>query len=60
MPKKYPKQVVGNAGLFYVSYELSKRGWNVLPTSRNTRGIDIIIFSQDGKEKKINSSKIIK
>jgi hypothetical protein len=25
-------QIVGNAGLYYVCYELSRRGWNVLPT----------------------------
>jgi len=43
------KQIVGNIGLYYVCYELSKRGWNVLPTSRNTKGIDIIIFSEKGK-----------
>jgi hypothetical protein len=28
---------------------LSKRGWNVLPTSRNARGIDIVAYSQDAK-----------
>jgi transposase len=32
-------------------YELSKRGWNVLPTSRNARGIDIVIYSQDAVRK---------
>jgi len=30
------KQIVGNTGLYYVCYELSKRGWNVMPTARNT------------------------
>lgn len=40
------KQVVGNAGLYLVCYELSKRGWNVLPTSRNAKGVDIIIYNQ--------------
>lgn len=40
-------QVVGNVGLFYVCYQLSKRGWNVMPTARNARGIDILIYSQD-------------
>ena len=34
-------QVTGNAGLFFVSYRLSCLGWNVLLTSRNTRGVDI-------------------
>jgi len=44
------RQLVGNAGLYYVCYELSKRGWNVMPTSRNARGIDVIIYDQKGKE----------
>src|SRR5882762_2693725 len=40
-------QVVGNVGLFYVCYRLSRRGWNVMPTARNARGIDVLIYSQD-------------
>lgn len=46
---KIPKQIVGNAGLYYICYELSKRGWNVLPTTRNTKGVDIVIYSQNAK-----------
>jgi len=46
--QKLPSQIVGNIGLYYVSYKLSKLGWNVMPTSRNARGIDIICFSMDG------------
>jgi len=46
---KYPKQITGNTGLYYVCYELSKRGWNVMPTSRNARGTDIIAYSLDGR-----------
>ena len=45
------KQLVGNIGLYYICYELSKRGWNVLPTSRNARGIDIVIYSQNAAKK---------
>ncbi|MGB9748214.1 MAG: hypothetical protein ACPLXM_14905 [Bacteroidales bacterium] len=41
-------QLVSNAGLYYVCYQLSKRGWNAMPTSRNARGIDIVIYSRDG------------
>ncbi len=48
---KSSNQITGNTGLFYVCYELSKRGWNVLPTSRNTVGIDIVIYNQDGSLK---------
>ena len=44
------KQVIGNAGLFYICYELSKRGWNCLPTTRNAKGVDIVIYSQDAKK----------
>lgn len=47
---KRASQLIGNIGLYYVCYELSKRGWNVLPTSRNARGVDIVIYSQDAKE----------
>jgi len=43
------KQITGNAGLFYVAYKLSTMGWNVLPTSRNAKGIDIIAYSEDFK-----------
>lgn len=45
---KRPPQIVGNIGLYYVCYKLSELGWNVMPTSRNARGIDIICFSMDG------------
>ena len=41
------QQTVGNVGLFYVCYRLSRLGWNVMPTNRNARGVDILIYSQD-------------
>ena len=44
-------QVVGNAGLYFVCYKLSLQGWNVMPTARNARGIDIIAYSRDAKVK---------
>jgi hypothetical protein len=43
-------QVVGNVGLYYVCYRLSCLGWNVMPTARNARGIDVVIYSQDAKQ----------
>lgn len=49
--KKVPTQVVGNVGLYYVCYRLSLRGWNVMPTARNARGIDLLIYSEDGQRK---------
>ena len=44
-------QVVGNIGLYYVSYRLSRLGWNVMPTTRNAKGIDLLIYSQDAERK---------
>jgi hypothetical protein len=41
------QQTVGNIGLFYVCYRLSRLGWNVMPTARNAKGVDILIYSQD-------------
>lgn len=42
-------QIVGNAGLYYVCYRLSLLGWNVMPTARNARGIDVVAYSGDVK-----------
>ena len=39
-------QLVGNTGLYYVCYELSKKGWNAMPTSRNARGVDVVIYDR--------------
>jgi len=44
---KLATQVVGNIGLYLVCYRLSRRGWNVMPTARNARGVDIVVYSQD-------------
>ena len=40
-------QVVGNIGLYYVCYQLSRLGWNCLPTARNARGVDLIAYNRD-------------
>jgi hypothetical protein len=37
-------QVVGNAGMYFAAHRLSQMGWNVLPTSRNARGVDIVAY----------------
>lgn len=42
-------QITGNIGLYYVCYELSRLGWNVLTTSRNAEGVDIVVYDQSGK-----------
>ena len=44
-------QLVGNMGLYFICYQLSKQGWNVLPTSRNARGVDLVIYSRDARLK---------
>ena len=49
--KAHYTQLIGNIGLFYVAYELARRGWNVLITSRNAKGPDMIIYSRNGKLK---------
>jgi len=42
-------QITGNVGLYYCCYHLSLLGWNVMPTARNARGIDIVAYSRDGE-----------
>jgi hypothetical protein len=44
-------QSVGNVGLYYFCYRLSRRGWNAMPTARNARGVDLLIYSQDAGTK---------
>lgn len=39
-------QTVGNIRLYFVCYKLSRSGWNVMPTARNAKGVDILINSQ--------------
>ena len=46
---KLDGQIVGNAGLYFTCYRLSLLGWNVMPTARNARGIDVVAYSRDGK-----------
>jgi len=45
---KFDAQITGNIGPYYTCYRLSKMGWNVMPTARNTRGIDVIIYNKKG------------
>ena len=56
MRTKFPRNVVtsqtiGNIGLYYVCYKLSLFGWNVMPTARNAKGIDILLYSQNAVRK---------
>ncbi|HAS8420561.1 TPA: hypothetical protein I7738_20810 [Vibrio vulnificus] len=47
---KLDTQVTGNVGMYYVCYHLSRMGWNVMPTSRNAKGIDIVAYNTQGTE----------
>ena len=40
-------QITGNAGLNYAAWQLSRRGWHVMPTIRNARGSDLIVTNDD-------------
>jgi len=34
--------------MYYACYKLSRMGWNVMPTARNARGIDIVAYNKSG------------
>ena len=40
-------QVVGNVGMYYAAYRLSRMGWNVMPTARNARGVDQLAYNSN-------------
>lgn len=46
-PPKPRSQITGNAGLYYAAWQLSRRGWHVMPTVRNARGSDLIVVNDD-------------
>lgn len=50
MKEKLSPQIVGNVGMHYVCYKLSLKGWNVMPTARNAKGIDIVAYNESGKK----------
>ncbi|MFM0305745.1 hypothetical protein PQR05_37810 [Paraburkholderia sediminicola] len=41
--KSFKNSMTGNAGLNYAAWQLSRRGWHVMPTVRNIRGSDLIV-----------------
>ena len=45
---KLDAQLTGNIGLYYTCYQLSRMGWNTMPTTRNARGIDIVAYNRMG------------
>lgn len=44
---KRTNQITGNVGMYYACYHLSRLGLNVLPTSRNAKGADIVAYTSD-------------
>jgi hypothetical protein len=44
---KLDPQITGNVGLYYCCYRLSLLGWNVMPTARNARGVDILAYNRN-------------
>jgi hypothetical protein len=46
LSKGQDRQIVGNAGMYFIAYRLSRLGWNAMPTSRNARGVDIVIYNR--------------
>jgi hypothetical protein len=45
-------QTVANAGIYFAAYRLCSFGWNVMPTSRNARGVDLLIYDKEARVKK--------
>lgn len=41
-------QLTGNVGLYLVCTELSRQGFNVMPTARNAKGVDIVAYDYRG------------
>jgi hypothetical protein len=48
MARQRKQQVVGNVGMYFAAYRLSMLGWNVMPTARNARGIDLLAYISSG------------
>lgn len=44
---QHEKAMTGNAGLNYAGWQLSRRGWHVMPTIRNARGSDLFVTNGD-------------
>jgi hypothetical protein len=51
--KKLPQRLVRNAGVFYVCHRLSERRWKALPRTRNTKGPNVVIDSEDEKRRRL-------
>lgn len=40
-------QATGNAAMHYAAWQLSRKGWNVMPTARNAKGSDLFCANED-------------
>jgi hypothetical protein len=38
-------QVVGNIGMYFAAYRLSQMRWNVMPTARTARDVDLLAMT---------------
>lgn len=45
-----PSQVVGNIGMYFAAFRLSQLGWNVMPTARNAKGIDLLAYDTSAEQ----------
>jgi hypothetical protein len=43
-------QLTGNIALYHAAWQLSRLGWNVMPTIRNAKGSDLILTKPDESE----------
>lgn len=41
------KQVIGNQGLYFIAFNLSRQGLNTIITARNSKGADILVVNED-------------
>jgi hypothetical protein len=42
-------QVIGNVGMYFAAYRLSRMGWNVMPTARNAHGVDLLAYDANAE-----------
>lgn len=48
------RQQVGNIGLYYVAYRLTREGFKVFPTIRNAKGADIYVLDKHDEKRSIS------
>lgn len=44
---KLSLDLTGNAGMYYVCYQLSLQGWNAMPTTKNATGVDVVLYKKE-------------